>query len=360
MRPGLGPGGGWRAWSMTTWIIVFCVAVFVIDALLPERWVSMTPETNPIAEEVGVDLREIDRSQWIIQDDTVAVGPRGQTRQLRIDAEVNGVLVKGVGVLPQQRMHMLESWLHFSTQRGFLEFQFWRLIGFQFLHSHFSIGHLLFNMIGLFVFGPIVEARLGRKRFLAFYLICGIFGALMYVTLNILGITSTLAFGLTGLPFLLPHDPTVPLIGASAGVFGVIFGAAAIAPRERVLLFGLVPITIRLLAWGVFALAFLNLMTLGNNAGGEAAHVGGALAGHFFIRRSHLLHDFFDLLGRVDPTSSQYRGRRISASRSRGDLSGDRLDAEVDKILAKVKSSGVQSLTKKEQDLLARATKRDG
>ncbi|MCA9295103.1 MAG: hypothetical protein KC983_01275, partial [Phycisphaerales bacterium] len=143
------PGGGlmgFRFWSVTTWIIVVCVAVFVVDAMLPTTWVTMTPERNP---QSPVSLSEVDRSQWVITDDGMVMDPSGRTRVCRIDAKVNGGYVRGIGLQREIKMHLLEKWLHFSTQRGFLEVQFWRLIGFQFLHSHESISHLLFNMIGL-------------------------------------------------------------------------------------------------------------------------------------------------------------------------------------------------------------------
>jgi membrane associated rhomboid family serine protease len=352
------PGGGlmgFRFWSVTTWIIVACVAVFMIDAVLPTSWVAMSPERNPLS---AVSLSEVDRSQWVIADDEVRMDPSGRVRTRRIDATVNGGYIRGIGEQDEISMHMLEKWLHFSTQRGFLEVQFWRLIGFQFLHSHDSIAHLLFNMIGLFVFGPIVEMYLGRKRYLAVYLICGIFGALMYVTLNLLGIIAALMWNVNEAPFLLIGNTSIPLIGASAGVYGVIFGAAAIAPREKVLLFGIIPMTIRMLAWLVFAIAFISIIRGSNNAGGEAAHIGGALAGAFFVRRVHLLHDFFDLLGRVDPTSDHFRGGQV-ASAGRRSSRRSNYDSRIDAILDKVKEQGVQSLTKKERQLLERNAKRD-
>ncbi|MBT4524096.1 MAG: rhomboid family intramembrane serine protease, partial [Phycisphaerae bacterium] len=99
--------------------------------------------------------------------------------------------------------YFLKDWLHLSTTHSILGVQYWRFIGFQFLHANFQ--HLLFNMIGLYFFGPLVEQYLGGKRFLAFYLLCGIFGAVLYLLLNLGG----LIFG-DSIPGFLFNDPSTP------------------------------------------------------------------------------------------------------------------------------------------------------
>ena len=76
-------------------------------------------------------------------------------------------------------------------------------ITFQFLHANGE--HILFNMIALFFFGPLIESFLGARRYLAFYLICGIAGAVSY-----LGLWSA---------HILIGNSYEPLIGASAGIF---------------------------------------------------------------------------------------------------------------------------------------------
>jgi membrane associated rhomboid family serine protease len=65
--------------------------------------------------------------------------------------------------------------MYWDDATGLRGFEFWRFISFQFLHANLS--HLLFNMIGLYFFGSIVEQYLGSKRYLAFYLLCGVAGA---------------------------------------------------------------------------------------------------------------------------------------------------------------------------------------
>ena len=201
--------------------------------------------------------------------------------------------------------YFLKDWLHLSTTHSILGLQYWRFIGFQFLHANFQ--HLLFNMIGLYFFGPLVEQYLGGKRFLAFYLLCGIFGSVLYLLLNLGG----LIFG-DSIPGLLFNDPSTPLVGASAGVFGILLAGAYLSPNIKVLVFFIIPMRLSTMAYGLVGLALFTVFFGKSNAGGEAAHLGGAAAGWYFIRNPHHLNGFFDFLGKADPTSKHFalRGKK--------------------------------------------------
>lgn len=346
--PGNYGRGGWQGmkmWSANTWIIVLCVAVFAVDSLLPTRIVPMA--IHPTIE----NFHQIDQSALQARDAIKQIQVDGRAafgRDLYIKQPQGEITVAVQEVAPMQP---LQSWLHFSTQRGFLQVEFWRLVGFQFLHA--NLMHLLFNMMGLYFFGPIVERYLGSKRYIAFYLLCGICGALMYVLLNLGGITATMFLheGVQ-IPGLLFNSPYTPLIGASAGVFGVLMAGAYLAPKVEVLLFFILPMKLRTLAFALVAIALFTLITGGQNAGGEAGHLGGAIAGFYLIRRPHHLHGFFDVLGWVDPTSHHYSNRRKARAKP------GRLD-HVDAILDKVSREGVQSLTAREKKILSKASKNE-
>lgn len=231
---------------------------------------------------------------------------------------------------------------HFSTDTLF-SLEVWRLISFQFLHGGMS--HLFFNMFGLWIFGSMVEQTLGSKKYLAFYLVCGIFGGLLYLLLNLMGTWSI------PLPGALAIQPETPLIGASAGVFGVIMACAYIAPNSVVqLLFPPIPLKMKWMAYGYVGLALFNLLSSGNNAGGDAAHIGGAIAGYFFVRNHHLLGDFFDVFN-----DSRKTGATSRPSRSRA---GSPSDVEIDRILAKVSTQGLNSLTEAEKRTLSADSER--
>jgi membrane associated rhomboid family serine protease len=174
------------------------------------------------------------------------------------------------------QMTRLEFWGHFSAAFAIYGLQLWRLITFQFLHANLT--HLLFNMLSLYIFGPMVEQHLGRARYLRYYLICGVGGAVAYLALYMKGVLIGSAWQ--------------PLVGASAGIFGVLVAAAQLAPHATImLLFPPIPMRLRTAAWVFIAIAIWTVFTHGRNAGGEAAHLGGAIVGFLLMQGQRLLGD---------------------------------------------------------------------
>jgi membrane associated rhomboid family serine protease len=134
----------------------------------------------------------------------------------------------------------------------------WTIITYQFLHAGFL--HLLFNMIGLFFFGPRLEDRIGSRHFLGLYLVSGIVGGLLsFVT-----------------PFAL-------IVGASGAVFGVLLGFARYWPEERIFIWGVLPVKARVL---VIALAVISIWAGLAGGGGVAhfAHLGGFVGGWLYLK----------------------------------------------------------------------------
>lgn len=340
---GFGRGGG-RMLTVTTWLIIVNVGIALLQ-------LTMSQVGRPVAfyKELTVPIESITRLSES-RDFLTGPQPAGGADPTRVvgnvlykqlvDVGPDG-LPRPVGRMYYRVMDPLERLGHFSTATGFAQLEVWRLVTFQFLHAGFW--HLFFNMFGLWVFGRIVEEQLGGKKYLAFYLVCGIFGGLLYLVLNLAGV-----LGLK-LPGALTVQVTTPLVGASAGVFGVLMACAYIAPKAVVqLLFPPIPIEMRYLAYAFLGLAVWNLVTGKQNAGGEAAHVGGALAGFFFIRRVYLLNDFFDVFQRKSTSAGAKRKPSKTDARS---------DAEIDRILDKVSRDGLASLTDKEKKALSAASR---
>jgi membrane associated rhomboid family serine protease len=333
------PLEGLRGVSANTWLIIACVVIFAVDPFTPQRYVRLG------AEPVRAPTYLYDE----FPETAVVSGPAFEVEHGLYRPLLERPGGNTIGWIEVQTMHTLAALLHFSTALGFQRVEFWRFIGFQFLHA--NLAHLVFNMVALFFFGPLVERELGRKRYLAFYLLCGMFGAILYLLLNGGGAAARALLGRdVAIPGLLFSSPYQPLVGASAGVFGVLMAGAYIAPRATVWLFFVLPIQLRVLAYLLTGLAFLTVLFQGRNAGGEAGHLGGALAGFYFIRHPHHLHGYFDVLGRIDPTSHHYRGRR----RRRAPPA----DREVDRILDKINRTGLQSLSAREKRLLRESTER--
>ena len=224
----------------------------------------------------------------------------------------------------------------FTIETGLHEFRLWEFFTFQFLHGGFL--HILFNSFGLFFFGPWMERHLGSRRFIIYYLLCGAAGAGFYTLLSYLGV--------------IPLNIIQPLVGASAGIYGIFIGVAIIAPNLRVqLIFPPIPMSMRTLAIVLMVIATgVIILNLGN-AGGEAGHLGGAILGFLMMRFLPWFrrdHSF----GSHRPRRPKRRYESKLSPRSETSLS---VDSEVDAILDKVSAEGFQSLTEEEKTILRKA-----
>jgi membrane associated rhomboid family serine protease len=203
--------------------------------------------------------------------------------------------------------------------------QIWRLLTYQFLH--WNAFHFLFNMFGLFFFGPILEHLWGSRAFLRFYLISGAAGGFMY-TLLVIG--HVLPAGL--------------MAGASGGIYAVFMAVAIMFPRMMVLIYGIIPVRIGLLVIIMIIISLLKFAS-GQNAGGEAAHLTGLAAGAIYV-----LYKPWFTKSRLERKKGSW-AKKIERER--------RFEAEVDRILEKVNREGIGSLSEKEKQTLQEATRRE-
>lgn len=178
-------------------------------------------------------------------------------------------IVRQVEVRPGHYEPFLSRIGYFSWYKCFTEGELWRIITYQFLHA--NITHLIFNMWALFFFGPHIERIMGAKRYLAFYLTCGVAGALFYCAMIIMGMFP-------------PIMVIVPMVGASAAIYGIMIATAFLYPDARIsLLFPPVTLTMRNFALIILGIATVVILFNGHNAGGEAGHLGGAIMGFLIM-----------------------------------------------------------------------------
>ena len=218
---------------------------------------------------------------------------------------------------------------------------FWTPLTYMFMHS--GIFHILFNMLWLYWMGQIFEEFLGNKRTLGLYLIGGFTGAALFVICyNIFPM-----FTQTGLVV------TSTAVGASAAVMAIIAGAATIVPDYTVVLFGIFPIKLKWIAIFYVAMGFLGMS--GPNAGGEIAHIGGALAGFVYVKQLQSGKDWIaSIAGLFKPKPKL----RVASTNRDKAPSGAPRQEEVDRILDKISTTGYDNLSKQEKDILFRASKK--
>jgi membrane associated rhomboid family serine protease len=238
--------------------------------------------------------------------------------------------------LDGEKIPKLLDWGAFSIESAVQHLQLWRFISFQFLHG--SLGHLLFNAMGILIFGPWMERWWGSQRFLIFYLICGIGGAAFFSLLTLTGIV--------------PADSQSILVGASAGIYGIFIGVAITAPNLRVsLLFPPIELSMRQLAIALLAISAGSIiLKFGGNEGGEAGHLGGAIIGAILMRWPQLLS------GRNASGTIRRNNPAVRKIQPRTSIDLQR-DSEVDLILDKISLQGFQSLTEREREVLRDAAK---
>jgi len=240
------------------------------------------------------------------------------------------------GANQETRGHLF-IWGHFSVEIAMNQVQIWRFLTFQFLHADGM--HLFGNMLAMYFFGIFAERWWGSKKFVFFYLASGIAGVLLYLILFYTGV-----FGIV--------PAYRPMVGASAGIFAILVCAAIIAPNLRVLLFFIIPVRMKTMAIGMLVFAAFMVLTNGNNAGGEAAHLGGAILGFILMKNPSWL-SFLDSGAR---SRKPRRGKaKVREKKIRPRVMINMDDTEVDRILDKVSREGIQSLTDEEKKILLQA-----
>jgi rhomboid family protein len=165
----------------------------------------------------------------------------------------------------------------------------WQLATYLFLHGGF--GHILWNMLALWMFGADLEGVWGTRRFLQFYFFCGIGAGICVVLCN----------------YILPWgNPNVPTIGSSGAIFGILMAYAMTYPTRTILFGFLIPIQVKYFVMIIGAIAFLSSFQA-NTGVSEFAHLGGLLFGYVFLKTPNMQ---FDLAGPLRRQYSEWKLRR--------------------------------------------------
>ncbi|KPQ13765.1 MAG: rhomboid family protease [Algoriphagus marincola HL-49] len=161
----------------------------------------------------------------------------------------------------------LISWLMMPASLPKLAIQPWSIFTYMFLHE--GIFHILFNMLFLYWFGLLIHQFLGSRKLANLYILGGLAGGLFYLLIYNLA------------PYFRGAVDSSMMLGASAGVFAIVVGAATLSPNTTFFLILLGPVKIKYIAIFYVVLSFAN--SAGANAGGELAHLGGALMGFLYV-----------------------------------------------------------------------------
>lgn len=240
-----------------------------------------------------------------------------------------------------------------GTLTGYLAFvpaavllQPWTLVTYMFAHGGFM--HLFFNMLALYFFGPPLEVRWGSNEFIKYYLLCGLGGA---------ALSYAFAF----------HSP---IIGASAAVYGVMLAFAVNWPDVPIYIWAVFPVPAKYLV-AVFALmSFFSMFGGGGSNIAHAAHLGGFAAGWIYLRMNRPGRGFSAVRrevrrrglrvvrGQPDAAAPEPPPAAAGAPRRGGATREEGLLDELDRVLDKISTSGIASLTPEERRLLDEVSRR--
>lgn len=182
--------------------------------------------------------------------------------------------------------HILE--IFGLSAKKFLHGYIWQPVTYMFLHDPGGFGHILFNMLTLWMFGADLERDWGTRRFMNYYFVCGIGAGFCDITANLL-------LGSGG----------ISTIGASGAIYGVLLAFGLLYPTRTVFFSFLFPIQAKYFVLIMGTIAFLSSFNRAS-AVSNIAHLGGMLFGYLYLRFQ--LHRFDQTLYAA---YQQWRRRRL-------------------------------------------------
>ena len=240
---------------------------------------------------------------------------------------------------------------------GASDFQPYQFVTYMFMHG--SFGHLFFNMFALWMFGNAIENAWGPKRFLFFYMVCGIGAGLtqelvQYIQLNDI---------VQNYEYVRLNNRSIPVdeylnmlttVGASGAVYGILLAFGMMWPNSRIYLYFLIPIKTKwfVLIYGLLEL-FSGFSSIDNVA--HFAHVGGMVFGLLLI--------LYWKNGGTAGLKMRFTKKHTGNSRPKSDWEYNKErhdeDRRTDEILDKISKGGYDSLTKEEKEFLFKQSKKN-
>ena len=269
------------------------------------------------------------------------------------------------------------------------DFHIYQLFTYMFAHGGFS--HIFFNMFALWMFGCIVERTWGARKFLFYYIVCGVGAGLFqelaqFVQFYLLASEQVAGFTL-GQTMLVAHANAQFLnlwttVGASGAIYGILLAFGLLYPEERMFIFPLpVPIKAKYFVVGYAAIELFMAFTTVGDGVAHLAHLGGMVFGFFLIRywRKHPYvgynsgggQQFFDSMRSSWERRTKRKANNTWGNGTYGNNTTQREtdwdynarrkaeQEEVDRILDKIRRSGYESLTREEKQRLFDVSRKD-
>lgn len=263
------------------------------------------------------------------------------------------------------------------------DFGLYQLVTYMFMHA--SLSHLFFNMFALWMFGCIVERTWGARKFLVYYMVCGIGAGLLqemaqFVQFYMIAVENVHGFSVSQIMTVAKASAAGinlwTTVGASGAIYGILLAFGMLYPEERMFIFPLpVPIKAKFFVVGYAAIELFMAFSISGDDVAHLAHLGGMLFGFLLIRywRRHPGRGYNRVGGRqfFDSMRSSWEQRTHrkadttnsfghTSTRSNGERNPDwdynarrrASQEEIDRILDKIRRNGYDSLTRDEKQTL--------
>jgi membrane associated rhomboid family serine protease len=214
----------------------------------------------------------------------------------------------------------------------------WSALTWMFMHA--DVWHIFYNMLWLYWFGEIYQLYMRDRRMMPLFVFGSMAGGGLYMVASYI------------IPPLRASIDYSYLVGASAGIFAIVFAATALNPEHSINLFILGSVPIKYIAIASFVLSYVAITH--GNAGGEIAHIGGAIFGFAYIRSLRAGVDWFSPLDKITglfKPKSKLRATYVNTGNKK-DSPSESEQKRLDQILDKIAKSGYNSLSKEEKDFL--------
>jgi membrane associated rhomboid family serine protease len=228
----------------------------------------------------------------------------------------------------------------------------WTIITYSFVHDLSGIFHILFNMLAFYWFARLIVEYLGNDKLIALYFLGALAGGVLYLTVY------------NTIPFYSSRNGLTQMVGASAAVYAVLVAAATLLPDYTFFLLFFGPVKIKYIALIYIVISFLG--SVGENAGGNVAHLGGALMGYVYIKQLQAGVNWGGWITAVlDWVKRLFKPRprvkityRKTEPKKNANPFTKATQAEIDAILDKISDRGYESLSKDEKEKLFNASKK--
>ncbi len=252
------------------------------------------------------------------------------------------IVLKVVAILSNHKEEFdhIYDWITLSNQYHNVYFKPWTFLSYAFVHV--EIFHLLFNMLVLYWFGTILNDFIGEKKIVQLYILGALAGGIAYLLIS------------NSISYFVLKGPAL-LNGASASIYAIVIAAATIRPNYKVSLFIFGSVSIKYI--GLFYVIWSFIETTGSNAGGNIAHLGGALLGYLYgikFKKNWVVHKKEPI--KVRTYMGTFKNEFSFVNKQEEE---DIEEEELNEILDKISKSGYDSLSKFEKKRLFKASQKN-